>query len=86
MKKTAVHSFTPVFWGFCSSGEVELGGLKMTSKWSREPENCMQFLFLKSIIVLKATGPYGCSVEPAEDILKQEIIQTVNLISAGGNE
>lgn len=58
----------------------------MTSNWSRESENCMQLLFLKSIIVLKAMGPYGCSVEPAEDILKQKIMQTVNLISAGGNE
>lgn len=46
----------------------------------------MQFLFLKSIIILKSMGPYGCSVEPAEDILKQEIMQTVNLISAGGNK
>lgn len=86
MKKTAVHSFIPVFLGFHSSGEVELGGPKMTSNWSREPDNYMQFLFLKSIIILKSMGPYGCSVEPAEDILKQEIMQTVNLISAGGNK
>lgn len=34
-----------------------MGGLKMTSNWSRETENSAQLLFIQSITVFKGSRP-----------------------------